>query len=109
MVLQLLDSLIPLSIKLLQSLRSQTSEIEGVEFFLSIDNKRNPCCVDYISADHIEADLIVKFGESCLCEKKDINVLFIFNKEVLDLQKFKASIMKEFFEDIEDECPLYVN
>ena len=78
-------------------LRDKSSE--DTEFFLSIDNSKSPCCVDYIAAAHVDADLLVKFGESCLCEEPEIPTLYIFEKENFDVKSFSEKLLKSHQED----------
>lgn len=46
-----------------------------------IKSTKNDCCVDYKAAFLVEADLIVKFGFSCMFDSKNnIDILYCFNK-----------------------------
>jgi len=47
-----------------------------------IDNTKNSCCVDFISARHVNCDSIVKFGESCRCDRLENNtpVMYVFGE-----------------------------
>jgi diphthamide biosynthesis protein 2 len=46
----------------------------------------NSCCVDEIAAAHINADLIVHYGISCLSKPSRISTWFVFEKKDLDIR-----------------------
>lgn len=52
-----------------------------------IDNTKNACCVDFISARHVNCDSIVKFGESCRCDRLENNtpVMYVFGESSDDV------------------------
>ena len=78
-------------------LREKASQ--ETEFFLSIDNSKSPCCVDYIAAAHVDADFLVKFGESCLCEEPEIPTLYIFEKKNFDVKQFSEKLSESNLEE----------
>ena len=60
------------------------------EFYVLIDNMKNSCCVDFISAAHVNSDFIVKFGESCRADnlENNIPVKYVFGEyRPLDLEQ----------------------
>ena len=60
-----------------------------------LSSTKNECCVDHKTASTVNADLIVKFGFSCLCDNtKDIDVFYAFAQEKLDADVPK--IISEF-------------
>lgn len=90
-VLQAEDSLLESMPEIILTLKKEFPE---KDFFLSCDNCRNPCCVDFIAANHKNADLVVKLGDSCLSEKilleentKHPQVFYCLPKKKLDGEK----------------------
>lgn len=56
-------------------------------FTIACDNCRNPCCVDFTAAAHIEADLFLKVGRSCRSEVVDRRKTRVeFIEQARDLQ-----------------------
>ena len=51
------------------------------EFFILADTSYNNCCVDEVAADHVEADLVIHFGDSCLSPPSKTRTLWFFEQE----------------------------
>jgi len=65
---------------------------EDSRVFYSIDNCKNSCCVDYHAPKHVNSDLIIKFGESCLCEESKIETIYVPEKANIDIEKLAQSL-----------------
>ena len=52
------------------------------------------CCVDVVASEHYGADSIVHFGHSCLSPIEKMPVLFVFEKQLLDLDAIKSELVK---------------
>ena len=77
----------------------------GANFYLSIDNSKDACCVDFISAAHVNSSLIIKFGESCFVEdlsKSKVEVIYIRNRSKLDTNQF-LGLLKDHIQSPESE------
>jgi diphthamide biosynthesis enzyme Dph1/Dph2-like protein len=50
------------------------------EYYVIIDNMKNTCCVDFISAAHVNCDFLVKYGQSCRADRLENNipVMYVF-------------------------------
>jgi diphthamide biosynthesis protein 2 len=44
------------------------------------------CCIDEVAAEHVDADLVVHYGSSCLSKPSRISTWFVFEKKPLDIQ-----------------------
>lgn len=53
------------------------------KFFILADTSHNNCCVDEVAADHVQADLIIHFGDSCLTQPSKIRTLWFYGQESL--------------------------
>lgn len=49
------------------------------------DTSYSSCCVDEVAAEHVNADLLVHFGDSCLNPAALIQSVYVFGKPSLDL------------------------
>ncbi|KXS17540.1 diphthamide biosynthesis protein [Gonapodya prolifera JEL478] len=55
--------------------------------FILADSTYGSCCVDEVAAKHVDSDLIVHYGHSCLSLPSATPTLFVFGKRHLDLEK----------------------
>ncbi|KAJ1654812.1 Diphthamide biosynthesis protein 2 [Dispira simplex] len=81
--LQFPDTLLADATVVYQELRKNTPS----EIFVLADTSYGSCCVDEVAADHVQADLIVHYGHSCLSAPSRIPVLYVFGKAPIDLNK----------------------
>ncbi|KAK1860327.1 hypothetical protein I4F81_002916 [Pyropia yezoensis] len=47
-------------------------------FYILGDSSHSPCCVDGIAAAHVNADLLVHYGEACLSAAPPLPVAYVF-------------------------------
>jgi len=43
-------------------------QIKNVQVFILADTSYGSCCVDEIAAQHVEADVIIHYGQACLSQ-----------------------------------------
>lgn len=62
-------------------------EAEDAEEQLYIlgDTSYGACCVDEIAAEHVDADVVVHYGRSCLSPTARLPVIYVFTTRPLDL------------------------
>ncbi|KAK3113388.1 Diphthamide biosynthesis protein 2 [Teratosphaeriaceae sp. CCFEE 6253] len=62
-------------------------EQEDVEERLTIlaDTSYGACCVDEVAAEHVDADVVVHYGRSCLSPTSRLPVIYVFTSQPLDL------------------------
>ncbi|XP_076650044.1 diphthamide biosynthesis 2 isoform X2 [Halictus rubicundus] len=93
--LQFPDSLLPDSVKIALHLEKRTNK----KVYILGDTTCGSCCVDEITAQHINADGIIHFGHACLNPTARLPVFHVLPKREIDatevIDKFKSN-----FEDI---------
>lgn len=60
------------------------------------DTSYSACCVDEIAAEHVDADVVVHYGRSCLSPTSRLPVIYIFTKHTLDFEDAARSFETEF-------------
>ncbi|KAJ3106627.1 Diphthamide biosynthesis protein 2 [Phlyctochytrium planicorne] len=65
-------------------------------FFVLADTTYGSCCVDEIAAEHVQADLIVHYGHSCLSRNLRISTLHVFGQSEIDTESAVSSINSFF-------------
>ncbi|GBM81031.1 2-(3-amino-3-carboxypropyl)histidine synthase subunit 2 [Araneus ventricosus] len=73
-------------------------EMTEKQVFVLGDTSYGSCCVDEISVEHVSADAIIHFGHSCLSPTKRLPVLYVFGKQVIDIED-AANAFQKFFPD----------
>ncbi|KAF8517621.1 diphthamide biosynthesis protein [Gautieria morchelliformis] len=90
--LQFPDDLLHISVPIHQSLRRRLSSEIGL--YVLADTSYGSCCVDEVAAQHIEADVIVHYGYSCLSRPSRMPVLYVFSKAPLDVDHAAECLLK---------------
>ncbi|KAI7900874.1 diphthamide biosynthesis protein 2 [Cokeromyces recurvatus] len=67
-------------------LRNHTNQ----QIFVLADTSYGSCCVDEVAAEHVNADLIVHYGRSCLSPTSRLPVLYVFGQQPLDIQHIQT-------------------
>jgi diphthamide biosynthesis protein 2 len=57
------------------------------EVWILADTSYSPCCIDEVAAEHINADIVVHFGDACLNPVDKINSCYVFGKPYIDINK----------------------
>ncbi|XP_049947360.1 2-(3-amino-3-carboxypropyl)histidine synthase subunit 2 [Schistocerca serialis cubense] len=91
--LQFPDKLLPDSVDV--SLKLQKLLAHNQVFILG-DTSYGSCCVDEVTAQHVNADAIIHFGHACLSLTDRIPVLHIFEKYSLDIEQFVCEFTNNF-------------
>ncbi|KAK9695027.1 Diphthamide biosynthesis protein 2, variant 2 [Basidiobolus ranarum] len=79
--LQFSDELLSDSADVASALRKRTNQ----NIFILADTSYGSCCVDEVAAQHIEADMIIHYGRSCLSPTARMPVLYVFGKLPVDI------------------------
>ncbi|KAH8887312.1 diphthamide biosynthesis protein [Thozetella sp. PMI_491] len=64
--------------------------------YILADTSYSSCCVDEIAAEHVNADVVVHYGRSCLSPTSRLPVVYVFTKHHLDHDTVAAAFEKEF-------------
>lgn len=63
--------------------------------YILADTSYGTCCVDAVAAEHVDADVVVHYGRSCLSPTARLPVLYVFTHKALSIdpvvQAFKAT------------------
>ena len=60
-------------------------EEEEERLFILADTSYGACCVDEVAAEHVDADVVVHYGRSCLSPPSRLPVVYVFTERELDL------------------------
>ena len=60
------------------------------------DTSYGACCVDEIAAEHIDADVVVHYGRSCLSPTSRLPVIHVFTQQVLSLDAAEQAFKGHF-------------
>ncbi|EME48432.1 hypothetical protein DOTSEDRAFT_67471 [Dothistroma septosporum NZE10] len=55
------------------------------------DTSYGACCVDEVAAEHVDAEVVVHYGRSCLSPTARLPVIYVFTEKSLDLDAVVAS------------------
>ncbi|KAJ1304766.1 hypothetical protein OPQ81_005903 [Rhizoctonia solani] len=59
---------------------------DGRNAYVLADTTYGSCCVDEVAAAHIDADVVVHYGHTCLSPTSRLPVIYIFGKRPIDIQ-----------------------
>ncbi|KAF2449397.1 diphthamide biosynthesis protein [Karstenula rhodostoma CBS 690.94] len=63
----------------------EKNEEEEERLFILADTSYGACCVDEVAAEHVDADVVVHYGRSCLSPPSRLPVIYVFTARELDL------------------------
>jgi diphthamide biosynthesis protein 2 len=73
--------------------------------FVMGDTSYGACCVDEVAAEHVDADVVVHYGRSCLSPPSRLPVIYVFTERPLDLEHLVATF-RETYPDLEAKVVL---
>ncbi|KAF2735290.1 diphthamide biosynthesis protein [Polyplosphaeria fusca] len=73
--------------------------------FILADTSYGACCVDEVAAEHVDADVVVHYGRSCLSPPSRLPVIYVFTAPSLDLDHV-ASTFKQTYPDTQQKIIL---
>ncbi|PLN84594.1 diphthamide biosynthesis protein [Aspergillus taichungensis] len=56
------------------------------QLYILADTSYGTCCVDEVAAEHVEADVVVHYGRSCLSPTARLPVIYVFTHKPLPLE-----------------------
>ncbi|KAH7135509.1 putative diphthamide synthesis protein-domain-containing protein [Dendryphion nanum] len=74
----------------------EEEEEEEERLFILGDTSYGACCVDEVAAEHVDADVVVHYGRSCLSPPSRLPVIYVFTERPLDLDSV-ASAFRETY------------
>ncbi|KAM5465577.1 Diphthamide biosynthesis protein 2 [Microsporum audouinii] len=73
----------------------EKTESPAPRLYILADTSYGTCCVDEVAAEHVDADVVVHYGRSCLSPTARLPVIYIFTCRPLDhdavIQAFEES------------------
>ncbi|CAK1354160.1 unnamed protein product [Cercospora beticola] len=84
----------------------QTTPAQDVEEKLCIlgDTSYGACCVDEVAAEHMDAEVVVHYGRSCLSPTARLPVIYVFTAKALDVNAVAASFKQTYQAKDEKVC-----
>ncbi|KAJ4292905.1 Diphthamide biosynthesis protein 2 [Collariella sp. IMI 366227] len=64
--------------------------------YILADTSYSACCVDEIAAEHVDADVVVHYGRSCLSPTSRLPVIYVFTHHALDHDEVLAAFEKQY-------------
>ncbi|KAL9121529.1 MAG: hypothetical protein Q9187_001914 [Circinaria calcarea] len=64
----------------------QSGEMPEERLYILADTSYGACCVDEIAAEHVDADVVVHYGRSCLSPTARLPVIHVFTQRALDVE-----------------------
>ncbi|KAK0272966.1 Diphthamide biosynthesis protein 2 [Friedmanniomyces endolithicus] len=68
------------------------------------DTSYGACCVDEIAAEHVDAEVVVHYGRSCLSPTARLPVIYVFTSKPLDIDEAVASFLETYPAKDEKVC-----
>ena len=72
---------------------------ENISLCILADTTYGSCCVDEIAAQHVDAQVVVHYGRSCLSPPARLPVIYVFTKQPVDKEAVIAAFETEFGTD----------
>jgi diphthamide biosynthesis protein 2 len=98
--LQFPDRLLSHAAFVVHSLQSQCD----CKCFVLADTSYGSCCVDEVAAQHVNAQVIIHYGETCGSPTAVLPVKYVFDAEPIDVVHF-ASSLPALFEEVKTSAP----
>lgn len=83
--------------KLAETSITEEKDVDERLFILG-DTSYGSCCVDEMAAEHVDADVVVHYGRSCLSPPSRLPVIYVFTERSLDLDAVIATFRDTYRE-----------
>ncbi|KAH7339802.1 putative diphthamide synthesis protein-domain-containing protein [Rhizoctonia solani] len=81
--LQFPDELLGVSVPIYNRLKQLLGD--GRSAYVLADTTYGSCCVDEVASAHIDADVVVHYGHTCLSPTSRLPVIYVFGKRPIDI------------------------
>jgi diphthamide biosynthesis protein 2 len=71
-------------------------EASEERLFILGDTSYGACCVDEVAAEHVDADVVVHYGRSCLSPPSRLPVVYVFTERPLHLDPVVATFKETY-------------
>lgn len=75
---------------------SPASDSAKQRLWILADTSYSACCVDEVAAEHVNADLVVHFGDACLNPVASIAAMYVFGRAQLDMEHLVAQFEERY-------------
>jgi len=82
----------------LEKVAISEEESRQENLFILGDTSYGACCVDEVAAEHVDADVVVHYGRSCLSPPSRLPVVYVFTERPLDLNPVLATFQETYRE-----------
>lgn len=79
---------------------------ERIRLYILADTSYGSCCVDEIAAEHVDAEVVVHYGRSCLSPTARLPVIYVFTSHSLDLSTVISTFESTFSSNKEEKIIL---
>jgi diphthamide biosynthesis protein 2 len=73
----------------------EEKDVEERLFILG-DTSYGACCVDEVAAEHVDADIVVHYGRSCLSPPSRLPVIYVFTERPLELEPLVSTFTETY-------------
>ena len=94
---------------LAQHTRGKVEEVETAErvqrhrLYILADTSYGACCVDEIAAEHVEAEVVVHYGRSCLSPTARLPVIYVFTSMSLNIEDVVAAFEETYLQQTDGD------
>ncbi|KAI0271164.1 putative diphthamide synthesis protein-domain-containing protein [Russula aff. rugulosa BPL654] len=92
--LQYPDELLRDSVPIYQNLKRAVGATR--ELYVLADTSYGSCCVDEVSAQHVDADAVVHYGHACMSKTYRLPVIYVFGKKPIDVADAAQKLFDSF-------------
>ena len=82
----------------ISALQLANGKLAEERLYILADTSYGACCVDEVAAEHVDADVVVHYGRSCLSPTARLPVIYVFTRQDLPLEP----VVKAFVETYPD-------
>ncbi|CBY00327.1 hypothetical protein IAQ61_011257 [Plenodomus lingam] len=79
-----------------EPLADGTVEETTERLFILGDTSYGSCCVDEVAAEHVDADVVVHYGRSCLSPPSRLPIIYVFTERPLDVDAMVATFQQTY-------------
>jgi diphthamide biosynthesis protein 2 len=77
----------------------EKEEVEVEEsLYILADSSYGACCVDEVAAEHVDADVVVHYGRSCLSPSSRLPVVYIFTSPPMDMDTVVGTFRQTYMD-----------
>ena len=80
--------------------------VPGRQFWVLADTLYSPCCIDEVAAEHVNADVVVHFGNACLNPVATLPAIYVLGRPQVDLSEVSKAL--DNYASEEPDTPLIV-